>query len=254
MKKALTVLFVLLLLLGGAAWYFVTYRMDAMIEKQIETGGLISFGTRVSVGDVSTSIKDGTLTISEVTVANPPGFKNANAFSLNGIEAAVDYKNLEIRRLTIDNPEIIIEELGGETNFSMLMAELKKKGSTPAEVEPADGNAAGGDVKETPGDGQKEPVIVIHHFRMNESRAAFESESLDTFANIKIDAVEMDNLQGTPTELGHLIAEKIMKEITQEAATELLKAQAKKHLGDVEIKVSKKLKDLLGKDDEDSEN
>lgn len=71
MKKALTVLIVLLLLVGGAAWYFVTYRMDAMIEKQIETGGLISFGTRVSVGDVSTSIKDGTLTISEVTVANP---------------------------------------------------------------------------------------------------------------------------------------------------------------------------------------
>jgi hypothetical protein len=254
MKKALTALIVLLLLMGGATWYFVSYRMDAMIEKQIENGGLRALGTRVSVGDVKTSIKDGTLTISEVTVANPPGFKNANAFSLNGIEAAVDYKNLEVRRLTIDNPEIIIEELGGETNFSMMMAELKKRGSTPAEVEAADGNDAGGDVKETPASGKKEPVIVIHHFRMNESHAAFESESLDTFANIKIDAIELDNLKGTPTELGHLIAEKILKEITQEAAVELLKAQAKKHLGDVEIKVSKKLKDLLGKGDEDSGN
>ena len=64
----------------------------------------------------------------------------------------------------------------------------------------------------------------------------------------------MNNLKGTPTELGHQIAVKILKEITQEAATELLKAKAKKHLEDAEIKVSKKLKDLLGKDDEDSEN
>ena len=61
-----------------------------------------------------------------------PGFKNANAFSLNGIEAAVDYGNLEIRRITIENPEIVIEEMGGETNFSKMMAELKQASSMPA--------------------------------------------------------------------------------------------------------------------------
>ena len=241
MKKVLAVIVVLLLLAGGAAWYFVTYRMDAMIEKQIEIVGAGSLGTRVSVGSVKTSIKDGTLTISEVTVANPPGFKNATAFSLNGIEAAVDYSNLEIRRVTIENPEIVIEELGGETNFSKMMAELKQASSKSAETT-------------VPAGDKKEPVIVIHHFRMNESRAAFESESLDSYANIKIDAVELNEIRGTPTEVAHQIAGKILKEITQEAAVELLKAQAKKHLGDAEITVSKKLKDLLGKDDEDSGN
>jgi hypothetical protein len=237
MKKVLTIIVVLLLLAGGAAWYFVAYRMDAMIEKQIEMAGTNSLGTRVSVGKVSTNIKDGTLTISELTVANPPGFKNANAFSLNGIEAAVDYGNLEIRRVTIENPEIVIEELGGETNFSKMMDELKQTSSKPAETT-------------EPADGKKEPVIVIHHFRMNKSRAAFESESLDTYANIEIDAVELNEIRGTPTEVAHQIAEKILKEVTREAATELLKAQAKKHLGDAQIKVSEKLKDLLGKDDE----
>lgn len=247
MKKVLAVLVVLFLLVGGAAWYFVTYRMDAMIEKQIEASGYQSLGTRVSVGNVKTSIKDGTLTISEIAVANPPGFKNTNAFTLNGIEAAVDYKSREIRRITIDNPEIVIEELGGETNFSKMMAELNQKSSKPAGGKTTDG-------KEAPAGAEDEPVIVIHHFRMNESRAAFESESLDTFANIKIDAVELNNLEGTPTELGHQIAQKILKEITQEAATEVLKAQAKKHLGDAEVKISNKLKDLLGKGDEDSGN
>jgi len=242
MKKVLAIVAVLLVLAGGAAWYFVTYRMDAMIERQIEMAGANALGTRVSVGSVRTNIKDGTLTISEVTVANPAGFKNANAFSLNGIEAAVDYSNLEIRRVTIENPEIVIEELGGETNFSKMMAELNQAGSSSDETAAPAG--------EKPADGAKEPVIVIHHFRMNESRAAFESESLDSYANIKIDAIELNDIRGTPTEVGHQIAGVILKEITREAATELMKAQAKKHLGDVEVKVSKKLKDLLGKDDE----
>ncbi|MBT8046919.1 MAG: hypothetical protein HKN57_14955 [Xanthomonadales bacterium] len=238
MKKVIVTLLVLLLLAGGVTWYFVTYRMDAMIQQQIETAGARSLGAQVSVGAVETNLKDGSMTISSVTVANPPGFKNPNAFSLNGIEAAVDYGSREIRRVVIDNPEIIIEELGGKTNFSMMMDQLERTGSTPAPAEP----------------GSEEPVIVIHHFRMNESRAAFESEALDTYANIKIDAVELNDLRGTPTELGKVIANKILKEISQEAATEMLKAQARKQLGDAEKKVSEKLKDIFGKDNPDSSN
>ena len=136
MKKVLISLLVVVLLVAGAAWYFVTYRMDALIEKQIETAGSTSLGTRVSVGTVKTNIRDGSLTISDVTVANPPGFKNANAFTLNGIEAAVDYSNLEIRRVIIENPEIVIEEMGGETNFSKMMAELDQGSSEPATAAP----------------------------------------------------------------------------------------------------------------------
>lgn len=236
MKKVFAVLFVLLLLAAGGAWYFVTYRMDTMIQERIEMAGSSSLGAKVKVGEVTTNIKDGSLTISSVTVANPPGFKNPNAFSLNGIEAAVDYSSLEIRRVVIDNPEIVIEELGGETNFSKMMEALERSGSAPAENESAGG---------------EEPVIVIHHFRMNESRAAFESESLDSYANIEVDAVELNDLRGTPTELGNTIARAILKEVSQEAATQMLKAQAKKHLGDAEVKVSEKLKDLFGKDDKD---
>jgi len=243
MKKALIFILILLLVVGGAAWYFVTYRMDAMIEQQIETAGARSLGTRVSVGTVKTSIKDGSLTISDITVANPPGFKNTNAFVLNGIEAAVDYSNFEIRRVIIENPEIVIEEMGGKTNFSMMMAELEQANSKPADTESAD---------TTQPDGKEEQVIVIHHFRMNESRAAFESESLDSYANIKVDAVELNNIKGTPNEVANQITNKILKEISQEAAMEVLKAQAKKKYGDTEIKVSKKLKDLFGKDDDEA--
>jgi hypothetical protein len=42
MKKAFAVLIVLLLIVGGVAWYFVNYRMDALIEERLETVGTMS--------------------------------------------------------------------------------------------------------------------------------------------------------------------------------------------------------------------
>jgi hypothetical protein len=240
MKKILTLLIVLLLLAGGAAWYFINFRMDSMLEERIETLGSMSLGSAVSVGEVKTSIKDGSLKISDVTIANPPGFKNSNAIVMKGIEAAVDYGSLDIRRLVIENPEIIIEEMGGETNFSVMMAALEQE----------DSGAAPPPVKE----GKPEPVIMIRHFRMNGSRAAFESESLNRYTDVKVDAIEMTDLKGTPTELSKVIAARILKEISREAATEMLKAQTKKKFKDTKVKVREKLKDLLGDDEEDSGN
>jgi len=188
------------------------YRMDSMIEKQIETAASTSLGTLVSVGGVNTDIKGGSLTISNVTIANPPGFRNKNAFSLNDIEAAVDYANFDIKRVVIEKPEIVIEEIGGETNFTRMMAAMEKQESA-SDPDPA-------------AEGAEEPIIVIHHFRMNESRASFESESMDHYSNLEIDAVELSNVRGTPSEVANVIANKILQEIASEAAVELLKAKA----------------------------
>lgn len=233
MKKVLLVLVVLLLVVGLGVWYFVSFRLDHMIEQQIEQVGSASFGTRVSVGEVRTDIRGGSLQISNITVANPPGFRNPDAFSLNNIEAAVDYATFDIRRVVIDKPEIVIEELGGETNFSRMLGELESQPSEPT--------ASAGE----------EPVIVVRHFRMNESRAAFESESLDRYSDLEVDAIELNDIRGTPTEVAEIIATEVLNEIVSEAATEMLKAQARKQYEDVEDKVSDKLKEMLGGDDSD---
>lgn len=240
MKKIVVTLLILVLVAGLGVWYFVSFRMDSMIRDQIEMAGSGSLGSQVSVGSVKTNIKDGSLNISEVTVANPPGYKNKNAISLNGIEAALDYSNFDIKRVVIDNPEIIIEEMGGKTNFTDLLAGLEKSGS---------GTGAASDA---PADGKPEPVIVVHHFRMNASRAAFESASLEHYSDIKIDSVELNDLRGTPTEIAKVIANEIVSEVTQAAAIELLKAQASKQLDKAGGKISSKLKGLFGGDDEEA--
>ena len=217
MKKVLVIVLVVLVAIGGAAWYFTTFKLDGMIKQQIEQSASQSFGTPVTVGSLKTDLKNGSLTIANITIANPPGFNNANAFSLNGIEAAVDFGTLEVKRIFIEKPEIVIEEKDGETNFSQMMAHME---SAPAEPEPSV-------------DGKEPPVIVIHHFKMNASRAAFESESLDRYTDLKIDDVELKNIKGTPAEVASVIANKVMKEIVSEAAQEMLKAKASEKIDEI---------------------
>jgi hypothetical protein len=230
MKKVIVVLLVLALVVGAGVWYFVSFRLDSLIETRIEQAGSASFGSRVSVGKVTTNIRDGSLQISGVTVANPPGFKSPNAFSLNTIEAAVDYANLDIKRLVIDQPDIVIEEMGGTTNFEQMLAEMDRM---EAEAGPA-------------GAGSDEPVIVLRHFRMNESRAAFQSESLDRYTDVEVDAVELHDLRGTPTEVARIIAREVLDEVKAEAAKEVLKAQVGKQYEEVEEQLNDALKDMLG--------
>ncbi|MDT8318992.1 MAG: hypothetical protein RQ826_00555 [Xanthomonadales bacterium] len=232
MKKFLSVIVVLLLVVAAALWYFLNYRLDGIIENQIEMAGSRSLGSKVAVGLVQTNIRDGSLTISEITVANPPGYKNTHAFSLKNVEAAVDYSTLDVQRVVIDNPEIAIEEIGGRTNFDAMLAVLEAQPDRPA------------------GQGTKEPVIVVRHFRMNESRAAFESESLGRHIDLELDAVEMNDLRGTPSEIAKVIATGILREVTSETAGVMVKAEARKKLEDVGRKAADKLRALLG-DDED---
>jgi flagellar basal body-associated protein FliL len=216
MKKILITILLVVLAIGVVAWYFTTFRLDGVIKQQIEQVGSQSFGTAVTVGSVETDLKNGSLVISRIVIPNPPGYQNPNAATLNGIEAALDYSSFEIKRVIIERPEIVIEELNGETNFSELLAGLE---SSP---EPA-----------PPAEGAKQPTLVIHHFRMNESRAAFESASLEHYSELKIDAVEVKNVRGTPDEVAQVIAEKVLEEVVSEAAKELLKAKASEKIDDL---------------------
>lgn len=239
MKKVFLTLGLIVLVGAGAAWYFVAYRLDTVIESRIERAATLAVGTHVEVGGVSTDIRAGTLRIDRISVANPPGFENPHAMTLNGVEAAVDYDGLEIRRIFIDNPDFIIEERGGATNFGLMMDSIGQH------VPPAD-PAAG-----------PEPEIVIRHFRIDDTRAAFESHTFDRFTDVEIDAIELHGLRGTPTELAERIAREVVREVSSEAASALVRAEARKRLGDVGERVGERvgetLRGLLGGEEEQEE-
>jgi len=143
---------------------------------------------------------------------------------------------MEVKRVVIENPEFIIEEAGGLTNFGQMLNALES-GSEASSSEPTG----------------KEPVITIRHFRINATRAAFESRSLDKYSDVKVDAIEMNNLKGTPSELADQIGREVLDELSSEAATAVLKAQAGKQIDKLGEKVSGTLRSLMGGDDSEEE-
>ena len=245
MRKVFFTFGCIVLVAVAAAWYFITYRLDGVVETQIEKAATLALGTHVEVGGVKTDLRNGTLSVAKITVANPPGFENPYAVQLNSVQAAVDYDELEIKRVVVENPEFVIEEAGGQTNFGEMLKML--------EASPGAGAEEGAD--EGAGEERKpEPVIVIRHFRINETRAAFDSRSLDRFTDVKVDAIEMNNLRGTPSELAEQIGRKVVGELSSEAAAALLKAEAKKKLGDVGGKIGSTLQGLLGGDEDETDD
>lgn len=243
MKKLFITLGLIMLVGAGLAWYFVSVRLDSMVESRLERAATASLGSHVEVGGVETNLRNGTLNVREISVANPPGYRNPYAMRFNGVEASVDYDTLEIRRVVIDKPEFLIEELGGTTNFQQMLDALE----------------AGEDVVPAADSAKPEPEITIRHFRIDGARAGFESESNDRYTELNVDAIELHNLKGTPTELANQIGRAVLKELSSEAAIALLEAQARKKAGDLGEKVSGSLGKIFGKDDEaedpqDSEN
>ena len=226
MKKVLGVILLIALVAGVGVWYFVSFHLDNMIRQRIEQVAGRSLDTRVSVGTVVTDIRNGSLTISDIVVANPPGFRNPNALTLKGIEAAIDYDTLDIRRLVIEQPEVVIEEIDEVTNVALLLEAV--------ENEPAP----------TPAEEAGEPVLVIHHFRMNASRAAFESASLERYTDFELDAVELRDVRGTPREVGQQIARGILEEAVSAAALQMLKEAASEKIDEA----AKKLEEIFRRD------
>jgi hypothetical protein len=229
MRKVLFTLGSVMLVAAAAAVYFVIFRLDSVVETRIESVGSKAFGSRVEVGGVDTNLRDGTLSVARISVANPTGFDSPYAVRLNALRAAVDYKGLEIKQVAIENPEFYVEELHGKTNFEQMLQALDSR-STPVGAD----------------SGSTEPVITIRHLRIDQTRAAFASHTFDKYTDMQVDAMEMNNLRGTPSQLAQQIARKVVTELSSEAGAEMLKARAQKKVDDIQKKVNDKLQDLLG--------
>jgi hypothetical protein len=215
----------------AAALYFLAFRFDGVVETQIERAATMALGARVEVGGVTTNLREGTLSVEQISVANPPGFDNPYAVQLNAVEAALDYEGLEVKQLVIENPTFFVEEKDGKINFDEILKELEAE---------ADGATQ-----------TQEREIVIRHLRIDETNAAFQSQSFDHYSDIKVDAIEMHDLRGTPTALARQIAREVVSEISSEAATEMMKTKAKNQVDDVQSKNSSTVKEMRGSEDEE---
>jgi len=236
MKKILIGLVVVLL-------YFVINQLDSLIAQTIEKEGSAALNTRVNVSQVTTQLKDGKASISGITIANPTGYKNAHALSLNSISAEVDYKDQIIKKISINQPIINAELKGSTSNFQELLDKLSKPSDPQAKQSQSSSN------------NQKITInkLVLSKATVNLLATDYApaakyglKNDLDLDTSFIMDDFVMNNITGTVDQVTDKISKKLMKHITSQVrnfATDLVKKEASKQIKE---KATEKIKEALG--------
>lgn len=139
------VVVVLILAVGGAAWWLYASR-DALIKRAIERYGPELTGVSVKVKSVKLEPLDGRGAISGIELGNPKGFSAPHSVSLGEIRLAVDPATItsdvvHVREISLEAPSITYERGSQGDNLSAIQKHIesrlpKSKGGEGAAKEP----------------------------------------------------------------------------------------------------------------------
>ena len=121
-----------LVIVAAIALYLLVGNLDKILKGAIEGAGMELLGVPVTVASVKLDLKSGMGQISGITIANPVGYKAANAFRMDTIRLGLDLSSLRkqpivIRELNIQSPTVDLEvnEQGG-SNMQTLLDNIKQ--------------------------------------------------------------------------------------------------------------------------------
>lgn len=141
-KKILLSLVLVILLVGGVAFFYV----DSLVKSGIEVVGSEVLGTSVTVSSVAISPLSGSGTIRGLVIGNPEGFTAENIMQLEEVTVALNTSSLfsdviEIAEVSVIEPEITYETKITTDNIRALLANLP---STEGGDSPSDASADAG--------------------------------------------------------------------------------------------------------------
>lgn len=137
-KRLLTLLFVLLLLAGGALWYLRT-NLDHIVKRALETYGSAATGTDVEVSGVHIALSTGKGTVSGLKIGNPKSYIAATALKVGDIRMQIDKNSIIgsgpviIKEINIEKPYVIYEVgANGRNNLQDIQGNVARvpKGKT----------------------------------------------------------------------------------------------------------------------------
>lgn len=258
MKKVLVVFLLLAVIIGGAAWYFLSGAGD-LIRTQIEQQGSKYLGTQVSVFNVDLALSEGRLTISDVDVENPAGFSKEDAFSLGAVTLDLGGSVSEpyvVQNVAVVAPEVLYEvDANGQGNLIVLKNNLSANLPKTEEQPKSEGGA--------------NPLVIVEKVTVEGVRLKLNFEQLSTgdlAIETKAYEVTLPTFTAGPIgkpggmpadQVGLAIVNEMLVNVIAQAkaeATKRLKEEAKKKLDEkvdkekekLKEKAANKLKDLLG--------
>jgi len=125
---ALVVIFVILL--GVAVWAGLS-AIDSLARKGVESGATYALDVPTTLKKADVGIRAGTFTMDGLNVTNPEGFDDPNFLSLGQGHVSVKFATLldevvELPNLRLSNLEINLQQGGGQSNYGVILENLKR--------------------------------------------------------------------------------------------------------------------------------
>jgi hypothetical protein len=136
--------FAILIAVLAASYIYIDVIAGAAIEK----GATYALGVDTKVGFVRVGLLTGSFRIGSLKIDNPPGFGAKHLLTLGDgrVEASIgslQKEVVEVPVFTLEGIDVSLEKAKGQTNYGVILANLKRFESSGSEPAPAESGDAG---------------------------------------------------------------------------------------------------------------
>jgi len=202
--RILAVVVVLLVVVVAA----VFFNLNRIVHDTVETQASSSLNLQTTLGGANLSLFGQSVNLTDLQIANPPGFNAPKLLSLRDAGVKVSLGQLRqdpihITEVNLVGPELVIEQAGGKFNFNAVMDQLPKTDA------PAPGT-------------QTEPMkLIIDRLVVTNARVLIRPgiPGLDKELSIPLPAIELKGIgTGEGAQNGAAVKEVVMQLVTAMAS------------------------------------
>jgi len=229
--KKISLIVLAILVLGGG---YIYMNMGSIAKTIAERVGSDTLGVKVSIASIDISIKDKSVLVSGLSIANPKGFKKPHAMKVESINIAMTSFAKELlvfKDVSVKGTELFLEVTQNGTNLSALKKNIDGGKKAPKEE------------KETHGSKASAPKVVLKHFLLANAQL-HPSQTLISGTDLKDVTLPDIKLTGIGERQNGVLAREAIGQIWDAISKSAIRASAKAGLLDGMSADS--LKDLTG--------
>ncbi len=229
--KKISLIVLTILALGGA---FIYMNMGSIAKSVAEKIGSETLGVKVTIASLDISIKDRSVLVSGLSIANPEGFKNSHAMKVESINIAMNSFAKELlvfNDIRVKGTELFLEVTQSGTNLNALKKNIDQGKKAPKE-EKEHGSATAAAAK-----------VVLKHFLLS-SAQLHPAQTLISGKDLKSVSLPDIKLAGIGEKQNGVLAREAISQVWDAISKSALSASAKGGL--LEGMSADTLKDLTG--------
>ncbi len=163
--KASLYMFSLLVIVFIAGAIYIYVNMNSLALQITEQYASQALGVPVKIGAMDIKLEQKSVTVSDIRVSNPEGYKKPNAITIKKIEVAGENFSKELltfKTIKVDGTDVYLEVVGQTTNLGDMKNNIGKNNPAGAQASTAsDSNKA---------NASKDPKVIIRKMALTQAQ------------------------------------------------------------------------------------